>query len=61
MSAKSHKAFVPDLLAKIGAPVFAATFVGCVLKEEVQLTHAFLLALGLGLIYYGHRQEYHHA
>ncbi|MEM7307315.1 MAG: hypothetical protein AAF682_11625 [Planctomycetota bacterium] len=57
--AKEHQSFLLELLMKIGAPIFAGTLVGCILREEVRLSHALLLAVGLGLVYFGHRVEHH--
>ena len=56
---RKHRGFWLDLLTKIGAPVFAATLVGCLLKEEVRLIHIVLLGSGLALIFLGHRLEHH--
>ena len=47
------------MLSKVGAPVFAATLVACLLKEKVQLIHIILMSTGLALIYLGHRLDYH--
>ena len=47
------------MLSKLGAPVFAATLVGCLLKEEVQLIHIILMSTGVALMYIGHRRDYH--
>ena len=47
------------MISKVGAPVFAATLVACLLKEQVQLIHIILMSSGLALIYLGHRMDYH--
>ena len=57
--AHKHRVFVVDMLAKIGTPVFAATLVGCLLKDEVRVVHIVLMSVGLALMYLGHRLEYH--
>ncbi|MFT7541830.1 MAG: hypothetical protein ACI9HE_003564 [Planctomycetota bacterium] len=56
---KRHRGFWLDLLSKIGAPVIAATLVGCILKEEVKWQHMALLLTGLALVYLGHRLDHH--
>lgn len=58
---RRHKSFWLDLLTKIGAPVFAATLVGCILRDEVRLVHIVLMAFSVALIYFGHRSEHHTA
>ena len=57
--AGTHRGFWPDLISKIGVPIFAGTLVGCVLKDDVTWVHGGLLTLGLALIYLGHRWDYH--
>ena len=59
MMPRKHKGFWLDLLTKIGAPMFAATLVGCLLREEVRLMHVVLMGSGVALIYLGHRMEHH--
>ena len=59
MMPRKHRGFSLDLLTKIGAPVFAATLVACLLREEVRLIHVVLMGSGLALIYLGHRLEHH--
>ncbi len=59
MMAYKHRAFPIDMLSKIGTPVFAATLVGCLLKDDVRVIHIILMSIGLGLMYLGHRLEYH--
>ena len=59
--AHMHRAFVVDMLAKIGVPVFAGTLVGCVLEDDVRVIHIVLLSVGAALMYLGHRLEYHGA
>ena len=56
---RRHRGFWPDMLSKVGTPVFAATLVACLLKEEVQLIHIILMSTGLALMYLGHRLDYH--
>ncbi len=59
MMAHKHRRFWLDLGAKIGAPMFVATLVACLLREEMRLIHVVLMGSGLALIYFGHRLEYH--
>ena len=54
-----HRAFLLDMLAKIGAPMFAATLVSCLIKDEIRLIHIILISIGLAFLYLGHRLEYH--
>ncbi|MFT7619626.1 MAG: hypothetical protein ACI97A_003282 [Planctomycetota bacterium] len=54
-----HRGFWLDLLSKIGVPIFSATLVGCILKDEVRLLHYVLMGIGLALIYLAHRLEHH--
>ena len=56
---KMHRHFLVDLLSKIGVPVFAATIVGCILSEKMEISHAILILVGLILTYLGHRLEHH--
>jgi len=51
--------FWADLAGRIGAPIFAATLVGCLLSDRFETTHGVLLAVGLALIAWSHRREYH--
>lgn len=48
-------------MAKIGAPIFAGTLVGCIVKGEVRAPHLVLLVVGMLFIYLGHRFEHHEA
>ena len=56
-----HRLFIIDMLAKIGTPVFAGTFVACLLKDEFQVSHGILMAAGVALMYLAHRLEFHGA
>ena len=56
---KKHRGFWLDLLTKIGVPLFAASLVGCLLKNELHLIHVILMTIGIALVYIGHRLEYH--
>ena len=56
---KTHVSFWADFAGKIGAPVFAATLVGCLMTETFETTHGVLIAVGLALIFFDHRVRYH--
>ena len=56
---RKHRGFWLDLLSKIGAPIFAATLVGCILKDEVSIVHGVLMTFGLALVYLTHRRDHH--
>ena len=59
--AHKHRNFWLDFMAKIGAPIFAGTLVGCIVKGEVRAPHLVLLVVGMLFIYLGHRFEHHEA
>ncbi|MCP3904330.1 MAG: hypothetical protein GY715_11930 [Planctomycetes bacterium] len=40
-------------------PLFAATLVGCLLQDDIRVVHVVLMSTGLGLMYLGHRLDYH--
>ena len=54
-----HSNFWWDFVGRIGAPVFAATLVACLLVGEFNLSHAILMATGLGMMGISHWQEQH--
>ncbi len=56
---RHHMPFYKDLLGRIGAPIFAATLVGCILQERSDWKHWVLLAVGLTLIVASHRWQHH--
>ena len=56
---RHHMPFYKDLLGRIGAPIFAATLVGCILQERSDWKHWVLLAIGLTLIVASHRWQHH--
>ena len=56
---RHHVPFYRDLLGRIGAPVFAATLVGCILQEKSEPKHWVLMAAGFALIVASHRWEHH--
>ena len=43
--AHKHRNFWLDFMAKIGAPIFAGTLVGCIVKGEVRAPHLVLLVV----------------
>jgi len=56
-----HKNFWMDFLGRIGAPIFAATLVGCLLSEQVTYIHGLLLLIGITFMGISHWYEYHQA
>jgi hypothetical protein len=54
-----HPRFWPDLAAKVGAPIFAATLVACLLSGDFDLIHGILMGAGLLLIGVGHWRIHH--
>ena len=54
-----HRNFWFDMLPKVGVPMFTATLVGCLFKEQYETIHFILMTLGLAFMYLGHRLEYH--
>ena len=59
MSPTHSVSFVSDVLGKLGAPIFSATLVGCLLRDEVSLMHGVLLAVGTALLAFGHWRDHH--
>lgn len=56
-----HNSFWMDFLGRIGAPIFAATLVGCLLTKQFAFIHALLLLVGIIFIGISHWYEYHQA
>jgi hypothetical protein len=56
-----HPGFWSDLAGKVGAPIFAATLVACLLSGSFEMIHGVLIGAGLCLIGVGHRRIYHAA
>jgi len=52
-----HKNFWMDFLGRIGAPIFAATLVGCLLSEQVTYIHGLLLLIGITFMGISHWYE----
>ena len=48
-----------EFVGKVGAPIFAATLVACLLSGEVHLLHGVLMAAGLGMMGICHRRSHH--
>jgi hypothetical protein len=48
------RTFWRDIIGKVGAPIFAATLVACLLSEKFLLSHGILMALGLGMMIFCH-------
>lgn len=55
MASEAKHGFWLHFLGKIGAPVFSATLVGCLLTEHLGWLHSVLLWVGLVLIFVEHR------
>ena len=56
-----HVGWWSDLAGRIGTPIFAATLVGCLLQEKIELLHIVLLVAGVVLIAIDHVRLYHKA
>ena len=54
-----HTAFLWEFVGKVGAPMFAATLVACLLSEDVTLVHGGLMVAGLGMMGACHWREHH--
>lgn len=54
-----HTVFWWEFAGKVGAPLFAATLVGCLLAGEFSLSHACLMAAGLAMMGASHWWEHH--
>ncbi len=54
-----HISFWREFVGKVGAPIFAATLVACLLSGEFAVVHGILLAIGLGMMGLGHWSEHH--
>lgn len=54
-----HKRFWLDFVGRVGAPVFAATLVACLLSERFEATHAVLMIVGIGLMALDHLVSFH--
>jgi hypothetical protein len=54
-----HLRFWWEFVGKVGAPIFAATLVACLLSGKVYLLHIILLMMGLGMMVLSHWHDYH--
>ena len=54
-----HIGFWQEFVGKVGAPIFAATLVACLLSGTFILLHGILMATGLGMMAISHWREYH--
>jgi hypothetical protein len=54
-----HISIWRDFAGRIGPPIFAATLVACLLQRVYDPLHIILLVVGAGMIWVGHRSEYH--
>lgn len=54
-----HINFWREFVGKVGAPIFAATLVACLLSDNFESLHIILLLVGLGMMVISHRQEHH--
>ena len=54
-----HINFWREFMGKVGAPVFAATLVACLLSNELKLLHGILMVTGLGMMGLSHFRDYH--
>ncbi|MEM8883019.1 MAG: hypothetical protein AAGD14_03030 [Planctomycetota bacterium] len=56
---KQHLPFWADLAGKLGPPMLGGTIVGCTLAGKIEVAHWVLLAVAVGLVYVGHRVQFH--
>ena len=54
-----HMNFWWEFAGKVGAPVFAATLVACLLSGKLSVLHGILIVSGLGLMGLSHWREHH--
>ena len=54
-----HVRFWWEFIGKVGAPIFAATLVACLLSGKVYLIHSILLLIGLGMMVLSHWHDFH--
>lgn len=54
-----HINFWREFVGKVGAPIFAATLVACLLSGKFQTLHAMLMVVGFGMMAISHWQEHH--
>lgn len=54
-----HTGFWWELVGKVGAPIFAATLVACLLADQFAPLHGVLMATGLGMMGVCHWRTHH--
>lgn len=54
-----HINFWREFMGKVGAPIFAATLVACLLSNELKLLHGILMVTGLAMMGLSHFRDYH--
>lgn len=54
-----HTGFWWELIGKVGAPIFAASLVGCLLESRFEVLHGALMATGLGMMGVCHWRSHH--
>ncbi len=54
-----HTSFIWEFVGKVGAPIFAATLVACLLTDRVELIHIVLMIVGLTMMSLCHWREHH--
>ncbi len=54
-----HRSFWWELIGKVGAPIFAATLVACLLSGEFIPLHGILMAAGLAMMGLCHWRTHH--
>ena len=54
-----HINFWWEFVCKVGAPIFAATLVACLLSGELYLLHGILMLTGIGMMGLSHWRGYH--
>jgi len=54
-----HSGFWWEFVGKVGAPIFAATLVACLLSGEFDSLHGILMAAGLGMMGLCHWRTHH--
>lgn len=54
-----HVGFWAEFAGKVGAPIFAASLVGCLLSGGFEALHGILIASGLVLMGFSHWCEHH--
>ena len=55
----SHESFWWEFVGQVGAPLFSATLVACLLSDEFALLHGVLMTAGLGMMGLCHWRTHH--